>query len=767
MKEQAIQYRNAGLSVLPANPQLKFAALPQWKQYQLRLPTETEVQGWFGNSQSGLCIVTGAVSGNLEMIDFDLQAELFEAWQQRVKEAAPDVLPRLVIETSQSGGRHVIYRCDSQICGNLKLAQRKISFSSGDEVVIGGKTCRPRQDKEGNWHVILTLIETRGQGGLFLCAPTPGYALLQGDLTTLPVLTAPERELLLEAAWSLNEYIPEPEATPQAVIPTDTLRPGDDYNARGDVRALLQSHGWTCVKCGENEYWRRPGKTSGWSASLKNGVFYVWSTNAQPFEHEKAYSPFSVYALLEHGGDFSKAAAELGKQGYGQNPVGSDEVDLSGIVSESEDVPHDLPGELVDPGAFPESLLRIPGFVSELMDFGMESAPYPNLGLIFCGALAMQSFLCGRKVRDSGNLRTNLYLLALAGASSGKDWARQMNAHIMLEINKIESLGDKFASGEAIQDAMFLTPNMLFQNDEIDGMLISLNKARDARFESIMGTMLTMFTSSGSIYPMRRKAGKESGGIIDQPHLTIFGTATPKYYYESLSERMLCNGFFARMIVVDIGYRGKGKDAGLVETMPSRILETAQWWDSLCPGEQRGNLSHFHPVPMVVAATPEGRDVLDAFRSQADEEYAKAEVHDHEAAKAIWGRANENARKLALLYACSENNKAPQISLPAASWAVQFVNHQVRRMLYLAGQHVFENEFDKKCQRMMQYLTVWKRQKGNQAWMPHWELARRLKGWSEKDFELVRDSLLARMQIEFEVGSTPKRGRIGCRYRIR
>ena len=276
MKEQAIQYRNAGLSVLPANPQLKFAALPQWKQYQLRLPTETEVQGWFGNGQSGLCIVTGAVSGNLEMIDFDLQAQLFEAWQQRVKEAAPDVLPRLVIETSQSGGRHVIYRCDSQICGNLKLAQRKISFSSGDEVVIGGKTCRPRQDKEGIWSVILTLIETRGQGGLFLCAPTPGYALLQGDLTNLPVLTAPERELLLEAAWSLNELIPEPaEPVDLPTSPAASLRPGDDYNARGDVRALLQSHGWTCVKGGENEYWRRPGKTVGWSATLKNGVFYV------------------------------------------------------------------------------------------------------------------------------------------------------------------------------------------------------------------------------------------------------------------------------------------------------------------------------------------------------------------------------------------------------------------------------------------------------------------------------------------------------------
>jgi len=34
MKQQANQYRNAGLSVLPANVQLKFAALSQWKEYQ-------------------------------------------------------------------------------------------------------------------------------------------------------------------------------------------------------------------------------------------------------------------------------------------------------------------------------------------------------------------------------------------------------------------------------------------------------------------------------------------------------------------------------------------------------------------------------------------------------------------------------------------------------------------------------------------------------------------------------------------------------------
>ena len=31
---------------------------------------------------------------------------------------------------------------------------------------------------------------------------------------------------------------------------------------------------------GENEYWRRPGKDKGWSATLKDRVFYVFSSSA-------------------------------------------------------------------------------------------------------------------------------------------------------------------------------------------------------------------------------------------------------------------------------------------------------------------------------------------------------------------------------------------------------------------------------------------------------------------------------------------------------
>jgi len=45
-----------------------------------------------------------------------------------------------------------------------------------------------------------------------------------------------------------------------------------------------------------------------------------------------------------------------------------------------------------EPEASPESLLRVPGFVSELMDYCLETAPYPNVALAFCGALCLQPY---------------------------------------------------------------------------------------------------------------------------------------------------------------------------------------------------------------------------------------------------------------------------------------------------------------------------------------------------------------------------------------
>ncbi len=299
-------YLDAGLCVLPASRVDKYPSIGSWRPFQSRRPTSAELEAWCANDHDALCLLCGEVSGHLEALDFDAGGEAFEAWCEAVP---AELLNRLVIEGTPSGGWHVLYRCQCPVCGSIKLAQRRTADG------------------------LVTLIETRGEGGLVLCAPTAGYDLAQGRIDRLPVLSEAEREVLLSAAWALNEVASPPEPPRQPLADTgeprgDGGRPGDEYNQRGDVRALLAEHGWTFVSGGENEHWRRPGKQRGTSATLKDGVFYVFSSNAAPFEPRQPYKPFAVYAALEHGGDYEQAARALREQGYGSDPPTADDSDV-------------------------------------------------------------------------------------------------------------------------------------------------------------------------------------------------------------------------------------------------------------------------------------------------------------------------------------------------------------------------------------------------------------------------------------------------------
>ncbi len=357
--------------------------------------------------------------------------------------------------------------------------------------------------------------------------------------------------------------------------------------------------------------------------------------------------------------------------------------------------------EVPDPGPLPIELLRAPGFISEVMDHCLETAPYPNVAMAFAGALALQATLAGRKVCDPGDNRTNLYLLGLAHSSAGKEHPRKINNEILHAVGLADCLGGRFASGEGIQDALFAHPSMLFQTDEIDGMLQSINKAKDARYESTMSTLLTIYSAANSVFPMRRRAGKAAPGAIDQPCLVLFGTAIPSHYYGALSERMLTNGFFARMIILECGRRGSGQEPR-VKTLPTRVVERARWWAEFRPSGE--SLENRHPEPLVIPQTPDALSVLIEIRKGAEREYDIAECSGDEAGTAVWGRVSEHARKLALVYAVSESHDRPEIGRAATEWASRFVVHQTRRMLFMAQSHVADNPFDAACLKLLKKL---------------------------------------------------------------
>ncbi len=402
----------------------------------------------------------------------------------------------------------------------------------------------------------------------------------------------------------------------------------------------------------------------------------------------------------------------------------------------------------------PIEMLRIPGFISELMDHTMETAPHPNQALAFCGALSLQAFLGGRKVRDEQNNRTNLYLLALAQSASGKDHPRKVNAEILYKNNIHNSLGDLFASSEGVQDALYVCQNMIFQTDEIDGMLQAIKISKDARYEQIMNVLLKIYSSANSVFPMRRLAGRSKGEAIDQPCLNIFGTAIPQHYHNALSEKMLTNGFFARFITIETGKRGRGQRTPHRE-VPKNILKVSEYWKKKKAG--KGNLSHLNPTTKVVNSTEEAKKILDDSWEEVDEEYSK--VEDNSCATTVWGRVNEHTLKLALVYAISENHVNPIVSVKGAKWASKFSFFQARRMLYNVKHNVSDNEFHSEVQKVLKNIK-----KSTKKEVSHSFLLRKMRMDSKNFYRLISTMIESG---ELEVNEKSTTGRTGKFYTIR
>lgn len=316
--EAALHLHKHGISVLPVTADGTKRPAGTWKHLQQAQAPTREITNWFTDTNLGLGIVTGPVSGNLEMLELEGRAAHHVP---TLKNLAHDtgighLFDRITtgwFELSPSGGYHWFYRVHGDpITGNTKIASAA--------------------NRE-------TIAETRGTGGYTVVAPTGGtvhptgnpWALLAGGPTTIPTITPSEREALHNLFATINETPPTPDPTPlddlftapRAV--TDGTTPGDDYENRTDWADILKPAGWTLVTThGRTRYWRRPGKDDfGFGASTGHADdrdrLYVFTTSTV-FQAETPYTKFGAYALLHHGGDHSAAAAQLRKDGYGEEP---------------------------------------------------------------------------------------------------------------------------------------------------------------------------------------------------------------------------------------------------------------------------------------------------------------------------------------------------------------------------------------------------------------------------------------------------------------
>jgi hypothetical protein len=298
-----------------------------WGQYKERPPECTTVEQWFAIGDLDIIrieLLTGSAPhskydapARLQILDFE-SADVFEAFLEDIHfNGHSDILYRCVIERTPSGGAHVGFLCQAiNDKPTLKLALTKAD-TGRDKLLV-----------ELLQHHLCTVAPTR-------IAWKPDrprdavYRLTQGSWDHPFEISGEQRDVLLAACRLLNEV-------PTAIVDHRTgvsgckNRPGDLLNEVADPSwwgSLLAKHGWRDMSRpglrGKGVwYFQRPGKVGGTCSATygKTGQYlYVFSSNAQPFQPDIAYSPFGAYALLEHDGDFVAAAKALARV-FGSTP---------------------------------------------------------------------------------------------------------------------------------------------------------------------------------------------------------------------------------------------------------------------------------------------------------------------------------------------------------------------------------------------------------------------------------------------------------------
>jgi len=300
-----------GISVIPIRADgSKAPSLAQWTGFQQTKPTEQQLEAWFDPpTPVGVAVICGAVSGNLECLEFERYEEYCAFRRLAAQSGCDTLISRLdhgYCERSPRGGVHWIYRNDN-ITGGKKLASR----------------LRP----DGTVEV---LIETRGEGNYIIVAPSGGavhatgrsYELMAGGFDSIPVLSDDERNTLFALARRFDE-MPKRDIVDHA--PTSGHRaghrPGDAWAKLTSWKEILEPHGWAYVRTDKDiTYWRRPGKdrgisgATGWSES---DTLKVYSTSTV-FDADTTYSKFAAYCLLEHDSDWSAGTKALVALGFGE-----------------------------------------------------------------------------------------------------------------------------------------------------------------------------------------------------------------------------------------------------------------------------------------------------------------------------------------------------------------------------------------------------------------------------------------------------------------
>ena len=520
--------------------------IPLNKQWQTLKLTSQELQEYANATNYGL--VCGTVSDGIEAIDVDLK--VLDTKEERdiyekdllnyLSDNVDSFYKKVAIYRTLNNGLHIIYKAEN-IEGNQKLAKVK------------GKA--------------EAIIETRGIGGYIQIYPDFHHRGLKYE--GIAKITNEDRSILIECCKSLNEEIKEeikPKETKKEVQ-QEGLSPWSDYNERTNVFDLISNEFTVVRQLSNYTLIKRNGSESLTSGKIfhDSNCIYLHSTGTR-YDAEKLLSPFIIYTIQNHNGDFTASSKDLYDKGFG---------------TRFESKKYEFKEEIKEP--IKENNFPIDVFPKQLQLYVKENTEKLGLVADFMGSALL--WTASTVIGNSLNIQIKkgwldnctVWIACVASAGVGKSPSIGGITKTLEKLNQKEQKlfakeEKKFLEYKGLdkeekkyQDApkdpvnkQFLANDitlealtgLLAQNpngvgvlkDELNGWVQDMNKYRDG---SDLSFWLTSF--NGGSYSSNRKTSGNT--FVDSPFVPVIGGIQPSILSDLATSERQESGFMDRLLL--------------------------------------------------------------------------------------------------------------------------------------------------------------------------------------------------------------------------
>jgi len=358
-------------------------------------------------------------------------------------------------------------------------------------------------------------------------------------------------------------------------------------------------------------------------------------------------------------------------------------------------------------------LLAPIGCVGTIANWIVKNSGVPQPKFALAAALTSLGAILGRHVRDITGQRTNIYCLCLGNSSAGKDRPYILSQRLVYQVGMGRLIVGEFTSDSALEHSLSHYPKRFLILDEV-GDYIGSVKAKNSSnpyLPLIIPMLKKIWSRANGDYCCKSRTKNQDGKWeeavkLHEPCVSIYGTGSPNRLYETLTESDFEDGAFPRFLAfhVDGGIHRYSEvpDNGDVPTSLLNEVKAIMSEFNITPTDQPTttiSCSAPQPAARVIPQTDKAKHIFDDFESVKCNFMAKAQ---DDPIYYTWGKALEQARRIALIVACTRNPSSPVVDEYDANYAVRLVSQITNETV----QYLLENFASSKAEFRFKKLTA-------------------------------------------------------------